>query len=145
MKCLSIRQPWASAIIYGGKDIENRTWTTKYRGLLLIHASATFTLDDLQDYEDFVKERFGPKHQSPFSVSTLSDHSGGIIGLVTLTDIVTEHKSRWFVGPYGWVLSDPQPRLFVPYRGQLGLFDVDLTNYSKAEIAHMKVGRKAKQ
>ena len=39
MKALSLRQPWASLIIYGGKDIENRRWETKYRGPLLIHAS----------------------------------------------------------------------------------------------------------
>ena len=32
MKCLSIRQPWAWAIIHAGKDIENRCWPTSYRG-----------------------------------------------------------------------------------------------------------------
>jgi len=39
MKALSIRQPWAWLIIHGGKDIENRTWLTKYRGRILVHAS----------------------------------------------------------------------------------------------------------
>ena len=32
MKALSIRQPWAWAIINAGKDIENRQWPTKFRG-----------------------------------------------------------------------------------------------------------------
>ena len=39
MKALSIKQPWAWLIVNGFKDVENRTWRTKYRGPLLIHAS----------------------------------------------------------------------------------------------------------
>ncbi|RZJ91586.1 MAG: ASCH domain-containing protein, partial [Chryseobacterium sp.] len=39
MKSLSIKQPWASLIASGIKDIENRTWATKYRGRIYIHAS----------------------------------------------------------------------------------------------------------
>jgi hypothetical protein len=38
MKPLSIRQPWAWAIVAGLKRYENRTWTTPYRRPLLIHA-----------------------------------------------------------------------------------------------------------
>lgn len=32
MKALTIKQPWASLIVHGIKDIENRTWRTDYRG-----------------------------------------------------------------------------------------------------------------
>jgi hypothetical protein len=35
---LSILQPWASAIARGAKRIETRSWKTRYRGPLLIHA-----------------------------------------------------------------------------------------------------------
>lgn len=38
MKALTIRQPWASLIAVGAKSIETRSWPTKYRGELLIHA-----------------------------------------------------------------------------------------------------------
>ena len=38
MKVLSVRQPWAWAIIHGGKDVENRNWYTSFRGTLAIHA-----------------------------------------------------------------------------------------------------------
>jgi len=38
-RALSIRQPWAYAILHLGKDIENRPWRTNFRGPLLIHAS----------------------------------------------------------------------------------------------------------
>lgn len=38
MKALTIRQPWASLIAHGVKTIETRSWSTKYRGPLAIHA-----------------------------------------------------------------------------------------------------------
>ena len=40
MKALSIKQPWASLIAHGIKDIENRTWKTNFRGRIYIHASS---------------------------------------------------------------------------------------------------------
>ena len=43
MKALSVRQPWAYAIIYALKDIENRGWPINYRGDILIHAAKTCT------------------------------------------------------------------------------------------------------
>ena len=42
MKALSVRQPWAWLILYGPKDIENRTWTSRARGRIAIQASLTF-------------------------------------------------------------------------------------------------------
>ncbi|WNS41775.1 ASCH domain-containing protein [Paenibacillus sp. MMS20-IR301] len=38
MKCLTIRQPWATLIALGEKQIETRSWRTAYRGELAIHA-----------------------------------------------------------------------------------------------------------
>ncbi len=47
-KALSVRQPWAWAIIYGGKDIENRTAVSVRKGTMepkeiCIHASKGMT------------------------------------------------------------------------------------------------------
>lgn len=39
MKCLSIRQPWAWAILTGQHSVEYRCYPTKYRGPLLVHAA----------------------------------------------------------------------------------------------------------
>jgi hypothetical protein len=47
---------------------------------------------------------------------------GGIIGSVEIVDIVTESESPWFEGPFGLVLRDPRPCLFIPARGALGFF-----------------------
>lgn len=38
MKALTLHQPWASLIAVGLKTIETRSWSTKYRGPLAIHA-----------------------------------------------------------------------------------------------------------
>jgi hypothetical protein len=42
MKALSVRQPWAWLIVNNYKPYENRTWSTKVRGPILIHASNAF-------------------------------------------------------------------------------------------------------
>lgn len=34
MRALTIRQPWAAAITYADKRVENRVWPTSYRGYL---------------------------------------------------------------------------------------------------------------
>ena len=39
-KVLSLIQPWASLAVLGHKKIETRSWNTKYRGELFIHASS---------------------------------------------------------------------------------------------------------
>ncbi|HSS99913.1 MAG TPA: ASCH domain-containing protein [Terriglobales bacterium] len=45
MKALSLWQPWASLIAIGAKEYETRSWSTKYRGPLVIHASKTTQID----------------------------------------------------------------------------------------------------
>jgi hypothetical protein len=40
MKCLTVRQPYAAAILLGLHVTERRDWGTSYRGPLLIHAAA---------------------------------------------------------------------------------------------------------
>lgn len=40
MKAVTIRQPWASLVAITAKKNETRSWATKYRGPLAIHASA---------------------------------------------------------------------------------------------------------
>jgi len=121
MKALSIRQPWASLIALGIKDIENRSWATDFRGRIYIHASQKFDNAALKWMLDFGFSLF----------HTLLLHSnrvprGAIIGEVDIVGCVTQSNSRWFEGEYGFVLSKPQiydqP---IPYKGKLGLFEVD--------------------
>ena len=55
MRIVSIKQPWATLIARGLKDVENRTWATRYRGPVLIHAS--LRPDDIAP--DEIESRFG--------------------------------------------------------------------------------------
>ena len=111
MRCLSIRQPWATLIVTGYKDVENRTWRTSYRGPLLIHATRT---------PDLAARTHG--------LLTRGDIAGlpcgGIIGAVMLDDCVTTAASQWFEGPFGWLLSQPTLCRFRPCRGQLRLWNL---------------------
>jgi len=117
MKALSIKQPWAWLIIHGGKDIENRSWHTKYRGRFLVHASLSMTK---REYE------FACNYAAKIGVQVppFEDlQRGGIIGSVELVDSVDGHASPWYMAEKGFVLTDPKPLPFKPLRGQLGFFD----------------------
>lgn len=48
IRALTIRQPWAACVASGQKLTENRTWPTKYRGLLAIHAAQSVDTGALQ-------------------------------------------------------------------------------------------------
>lgn len=118
MKSLSIRQPWAWLIVNGFKDVENRTWKSSFRGSLLIHASKTV---DYFGY-DYITSKLGVD---------LPHHSlinrGGIVGFAEITDCVLKYNSKWFTGPYGFLIRDPKPLEFIPLQGKLGFFDVPET------------------
>lgn len=116
MKAISLKPPWPYAIFHLGKDIENRRWPTKYRGPLLIHASKTW---DEAGY-DFLAYRF-----DEFVPSKEHHVFGAIIGQVSLVDCLDQSDSRWFFGDYGFKLENPKEfKKPIPYRGQLGIFDV---------------------
>jgi hypothetical protein len=115
---LSIRQPWAWFIINGYKDIENRTWSTKYRGFFYVHAGLTFD----EDGYDLIKAKFRISMPRPTEFER-----GGLIGIVKLIDCVTSHKSPWFEGPFGFILSDPQPIEFIRLAGRLRFFPVSIS------------------
>ncbi len=113
MKALSVRQPFAWAIVHGGKDVENRSWATSYWGPVLIHAGMRW--HDVTPA--MLARRMGV--QVPADLPR-----GGIIGRVEIVDCVESSESPWFEGPYGFVLTDPRPLPFRPLVGKLGFFDV---------------------
>lgn len=143
LKALSIQQPWAWVIFRPDlskadrmkemgngliKDVENRAWKYKpnYRGPLLIHASKTFDYDGWE----WIQKTFPTIPLPPDHVTTnhreisQAFNRGGFVGLCRMNDVVTEDASQWFFGPMGFKIRMPQPIHFVPYKGQLGLFDV---------------------
>lgn len=51
MKTLTIKQPFASLIAEGYKEYEFRTWKTKYRGDILIHAGKSIDKEAMKRFE----------------------------------------------------------------------------------------------
>lgn len=106
MKALSIRQPWCHRILFEGKDVENRSWPTRFRGPVLIHASKSVA--ELEREERDIYPR------------------GGIVGHAVIVDCVSSMDSDWFFGPYGFVLANVRPLPLIPCTGALGFFVPDI-------------------
>ena len=122
MLALSIRQPWAWAIIHGGKDVENRSENVARRAerligqTILIHAGLRPDADGFVDMLD------------DFGLKPSEDdlHYGGVIGSARIMAVTRRHPSRWAQrGQWRIVLTDARPRPFRPCRGPLGFFRVE--------------------
>jgi hypothetical protein len=125
MKAITLKQPWADLIVYGGKNVENRTWGTDYRGPLALVAGMGVDAEAVNGLQ-LVGQVFA---------------SRCVVGVVDLVD-VHEHGEDgcgdrcllWSeFCPFGlrtikhWVLENPRP---VPsghvfeYTGFLGIRDL---------------------
>ena len=155
MKAISVRQPWASLIVNGVKDIENRTWKCpeKYIGQrVLIHASMGWNKDLAEIcLGDLVKRHLEnlrlihryDDEETGYKGYSFSFPHGAIIGSVKIVDCVVNHSSIWAESSkqveidkliveqekpiYNWVLANPI--LFeqpIPCKGRLGFFEVEL-------------------
>lgn len=138
MKALSIQQPWASLIVAGVKDVENRTWSTSHRGPIAVHAGVK--VNKVTSREAFASLEhvqlltlcncIALTCSKDVLAVTLSDiPRGAVIGVVDVVDVVRGHKSKWALADhYHWVLRNPRPVRAVPMRGILGLFNVEAPN-----------------
>src|SRR5215510_1819515 len=132
LMALSVYQPWPWAIFHAlpRKDIENREWTTSYRGWLAIHASKkTITKPYYQEFLDIYSEMGGDISQVP---ARQDMPLGAIIGVTRVIGCVKRHTSPWFEGTWGWVLEDPiaLPKP-IAINGQTGLWGVPETERQK--------------
>ena len=132
MKCLSICQPFAELIIQNKKTIELRTWNTKIRGEFLIHAPIKIRKEDYKKLK--IKEKLT---------------TGAIIGKVELYDVkkyeslkeIKSDEKKHFGSitnkekTFGFILKNAKPlRIPIPWKGQLGFFDVDLPKMKKNKM-----------
>ena len=115
IRCLAVRQPWAWAIMSGAKDIENRSWSTDYRGPIAILASSMKT-----EVNQIAKAGKLPPRDFVYSA---------LIGMVDLVDVVPMSEALeanpWAWGPYCWRVA--KPRLFpepIPAKGKLMLYAI---------------------
>lgn len=141
MKALSIRQPWAWAVAYAGKDIENRSWHMRHRGVLAIHASKSITKIKYEAFVRFWREGLGEEYARLFPDTFLPPSEaltrGAVIALAEAVDCVHESSSPWFAGPHGLFLQNVRVlRTPVHCRGVLGFFELpsELINLIEAQL-----------
>lgn len=126
---LTVCQPWAWAIMDGPKRWENRSWSTNYRGPLLIHAGKSKT---------WLRE--GLAFLGAQGLTVPSDlPMGALLGLVTLADVRnvrTVTNDPFAFGPECWNVDRPSKlERPIPYRGSQGLFRVPITSELKNLLA----------
>ena len=85
MKALSIIQPWAELIVLGHKDIENRTWPTKVRGRVAVHASKKYDMIEQAEAMCAILEaqQFG-QQIGPLDIRRADVARGAVIGTVEI-------------------------------------------------------------
>lgn len=130
MKVLSVRQPWAWALIHGGKDVENRVWETKYRGPLAIHAGKRFDMNRSL-WDECSRGFWGEPYTSMAKGYNGQDGHvlGAIIGIVDLVDCIPDSacNSPWKADGdnfWCWIVENPRPVEPLPMNGQLGLWTI---------------------
>ena len=124
MLALSIRQPWASLIVAGIKDIENRNWPTEHRGRFIIHTSELFDERFNKSPIHFL-DQVNDKYGLELDLSEVLDMPrGGIIGHAEIIDCVTASESIWFENKYGFVIKNAMPLNFCPCLGSTRFFDI---------------------
>lgn len=119
-RALSIRQPWAWAILSAGKIIENRPRRSHYRGPICIHASGNDSHKLWLAANLEIEKITGEPTYHGHKYHGLK--RGGIIGTAEIVDCVDTSDSPWFTGPFGLVLKNIQPVEFIQVKGTLGLF-----------------------
>jgi len=120
MKGISLQPPWGWLIVHGLKDVENRTWRSKFTGRIVIHQSKRWDREGMAAIY---------KIELPTWVKImdhmLAAHAYGLIGEVDFSPQVSQSDSKWFFGPYAWPCSNPlayEHPYIIP--GRLGFFDV---------------------
>lgn len=128
MKCITIKQPWASLIVNKYKNYEFRSWKTNYRGKIYIHAGVSKEKIHLEKYKDY----------------NLNYIFGFIIGEAEITDCIfidNKFKNKLLeedpvvytnASGYAFVLKNiieyDNP---IPCKGQLGLWNYKEKKWKK--------------
>jgi hypothetical protein len=119
VRALTVQQPWAWAIIHGGKDVENRGRNCHFRGRFYVHAGLKHSTQN----DAFVRH-----HARVRALPEL--RYGQIIGTAELYDVLPPMDPPGFDSPWAfanhwlWLLRDPRPlRRPIPATGRLGWWE----------------------
>jgi ASCH domain len=127
IKAISLHQPWASLVACGHKHYETRSWPTKYRGPIAIHAAKKIELDSR-----LLKLLRIPEGEVP---------RGAVVAIADLTDCIqmdaifvaaqsdTERMcGDWSIGRWAWELENIRAIEPITQRGYQGLWEWEMPN-----------------
>lgn len=134
MKAISLWQPWATLVATGAKQYETRSWSTTYRGPLIIHAAKRY--DDLpqrgKHRNHFIKA-FGeagiyfPLTEIPRGVYLCIVDLVEVVTTESIVNLISEQErafGNYSSGRFAWKLENvrvfPEP---VPARGYQRLWN----------------------
>lgn len=131
MKVLSLLEPWASLIKENVKHIETRSWYTKYRGELYIHASKRkLTKKNELEYE----EQLSLLKNKDFKYGHITCKCKLVDCKYMDEKLIDEVKKNhneyicggYKIGRYAWILKDIQ-KLKEPIeaKGNLGIWNFE--------------------
>ena len=121
MKALSIRQPWVDLLVEGSRTVEIRTWATRHRGPLLLHASGSYGIPERE-----ASARLGRGRPDPSRL-------GAIVGIAELVDCRPVREEDWKnarLEPlegrlWAWVFEQPRGLAPIPHVGNRTIFDIE--------------------
>lgn len=127
MKCLSLWQPWASAVELGVKRYETRSWSTKVRGRIAIHAAKRCDRIMLRALQARIGADRIPSNPPLGAIIATAE----IVECVEAEDVRHQIDFReLFLGDYSdgrwaWKLADVRPlRIRLAWSGMQRFFDV---------------------
>lgn len=142
MKALSLTQPWASLVAFGEKQVETRSWSPPYRGIIAIHASKRIPKEDrefLLEDETFTSAlaRHGVTLDDlPLGCVVATARLYACIPSMEALDLIDgdpgifpeneEYFGNFAPGRFAWMFANvrplPEP---IPAKGSLGLWEFD--------------------
>lgn len=125
MKVLSIKEPWASLIMNGTKKIETRSWKTKYRREIYIHASLSKAKITKPEVYELIKDM---NFKCGYIICKCN-----LVDCIYMTDeYVNDMKINHYeeyicghyeVGRYAWIVEDVKVIEPIEAKGKLGLWN----------------------
>lgn len=116
---LTISQPWAAAIVWGSKRIENREWRVSNSHIgefIAIHAGKK--IDNHWETDHFIWDVMVCEFGRDKIVTS------AIVGIAVLDGFVEASDDPWFFGPWGWKLREVTPIKPVRCSGKQGLWSL---------------------
>lgn len=128
MKVISIKQPFATLIAEGLKEYEFRTWKTKYRGEIYIHASLSENKEAMEKYKDlnlnYPKGCIIAKAKINDCIE-INNEFKEILKIKNVYPYIYNHILNNDENKYAFHMTNVEKIKHIPVKGKLGIWNLD--------------------